>query len=70
MRLPFFLSWWAFSFPVAAFTAATLVYSRFVDSPWMTALAAFMLGLSTLLIIWLLLRTVVAVVRHEPQLVD
>jgi hypothetical protein len=29
-----------------------------------------MVAFSTALILWLLVRTVVAVVRHEPQLID
>lgn len=70
LRLPFYLSWWAFSFPVAAFTAACLVYSDFVPLPIIQGLAVFMVVFSTALILWLLVRTVVAVVRHEPQLID
>jgi tellurite resistance protein len=69
-RLPFYLSWWAFSFPVAAFAAATLLYSQFVPTPWMFVGAVFMSGLATVLIGWLFLRTIVAVVRNEEQLVD
>jgi len=69
IRLPFFLSWWAFSFPVAAFTTATLVYAQFVTTLWMFALAVFMAGFATLLIVWLFIRTVIAVARNEPHLV-
>lgn len=70
MRLPFYLSWWAFSFPVAAFTAACLVYSDFVSLPIIQGLAMLMVAFSTVFIIWLFVRTIVAVARQEPQLID
>jgi tellurite resistance protein len=70
VRLPFYLSWWAFSFPVAAFTTATLVYQSFVPTIWMQTLAVGLVAFSTVLITWLLVRTVVAIVRAEPQLID
>jgi Tellurite resistance protein and related permeases len=70
MRLPFYLSWWAFSFPVAAFTAACLVYSDFVSLPIIQGLAMLMVAFSTVLIVWLFVRTIVAVARQEPQLID
>lgn len=69
-RLPFYVSWWAFSFPSAAFTNAAIVYAQFEPSLFSQALAVGMVALVTLLIIWLLVRTVVAVVRNEPQLTD
>jgi len=68
--LPFYLSWWAFSFPVAAFTTATLVYAQFVPTGFMQALSVAMVTLSTALIIWLFIRTIVAILRNEEQLTD
>jgi tellurite resistance protein len=69
-RLPFYLSWWAFSFPVAAFATATLTYAQFVPTLLMKGFAAFMAAFATILIGWLLIRTLVAVFRQEHQLVD
>ncbi len=69
-RLPFYLSWWAFSFPTAAFTTASLVYAQFEPGPLIQGLAVVMVGVSTALIVWLLVRTVVAVARREPELTD
>lgn len=69
-RLPFYVSWWAFSFPVAAFTTACLVYAQFVPTLLMQTLAVFMVIVSSTLIPWLFVRTLVAVWRNEPQLVD
>jgi tellurite resistance protein len=70
IRLPFFLSWWAFSFPTAAFATATLVYAQFVPTVWAVGLSVVMVAFVSLLISWLFIRTVVAVVRNEPQLTD
>ncbi len=69
-RLPFYLSWWAFSFPTAAFTTASLVYAQFEPGPLTQGLAVVMVAVSTTLIMWLLVRTVVAVARREPELTD
>jgi len=70
LRLSFYVSWWAFSFPSAAFTNAALVYAQFESSAFNQALAVAMVAFSTLLILWLLIRTIVAVARNEPQLTD
>jgi tellurite resistance protein len=69
-RLPFYLSWWAFSFPTAAFAAACLAYSQFVPMMFVQGLAMAMVALATLLISWLLIRTIIAVARNEAQLTD
>jgi tellurite resistance protein len=69
-KLPFYLSWWAFSFPTAAFATATLVYAQFMPTLAMQAFAVFMLGFTTVLIVGLLIRTVIAVARAEPEFTD
>lgn len=61
VRLHYFISWWAYSFPLAAVTIATLIMFE------ITALLAFavigwtLLSLVTLVVIFLLYRTAVAV---------
>jgi tellurite resistance protein len=69
-RLDFYISWWAFSFPVAAFTMACLVYQSFVSLWLLKVLAVGMVGLVTILISWLFLRTLLAIWRREPQFVE
>jgi tellurite resistance protein len=44
-KLPFFLSWWAYSFPLAALTAATLAMAQSLGKP------AAMIGLSWTLLV-------------------
>ncbi|WVN41231.1 SLAC1 anion channel family protein [beta proteobacterium MWH-UniP1] len=70
VRLPFYLSWWALSFPTAAFTTATLVYAQFVPSAFVQGLSVVMVIFATALILWLFGRTLFAVARNEAQLTD
>ncbi len=56
-RLPFFLSWWAYSFPMAAMTIATFVMAVKTGAPFFASLAIVLLVLLTLLIILLLVKT-------------
>ncbi len=70
VRLQFYLSWWAFSFPIAAFTVACLVYQSFVPIWLVKVLAAGMVGFTSLLIGWLFLRTLLAIWRREPEFVE
>lgn len=64
-RLPFFVSWWACTFPLAAFTAATGAYASAVGGPVAPVAALALLGLTTLLVAWVALRTLVALARGE-----
>lgn len=64
-RLKFFLSWWAYSFPIAAITIATLVMAKETGLAFYTWLAAGLLGALSLLVLMLLVRTALAVVRRE-----
>lgn len=64
-RLKFFLSWWAYSFPIAAITIATLIMAKATGLALYTWLAAGLLAALTLLIGMLLARTALAVARRE-----
>lgn len=64
-RLKFFLSWWAYSFPVAAMTIATLIMAKTTGLALYTWLAGGLLTLLTLLVALLLVRTLIAVLRRE-----
>ncbi|MFZ9081713.1 MAG: SLAC1 anion channel family protein [Burkholderiaceae bacterium] len=69
-RIPFYMSWWAFSFPTAAFATACLIYQGFVPHPAMTALAGTAVVVTTVLVCWLVLRTLVAIIQKDPKLVE
>jgi tellurite resistance protein len=62
-RLPFFLSWWAYSFPLAALSASTTVMAGLVGGLPMRALAWALLVLVSALIVLLGGRTLSAMVR-------
>jgi len=64
-RLKFFLSWWAYSFPIAAITIATLLMARETGLAVYTWLGAGLLGVLSLVIAMLVWRTVLAVTRKE-----
>lgn len=64
-RLRFFLSWWAYSFPLAAITIASFAMHERTSAPEHLAIAAFLLAISAVVISGLVLRTGLAVVRGE-----
>lgn len=64
-RLPFFLSWWAYSFPLAAITIATLIMARDTGLAAYSWLGGGLLTLLTAVIAMLLGRTALAVARRE-----
>ena len=65
LSLRFFLSWWAYSFPVAAFTIASMVMYQQLPSRFLLVLSAFMLALLTLIIGVLAVNTLLAVKRGQ-----
>ncbi len=65
LKLPFALSWWAYSFPMAAITIATLGMYQLLGSPFFKWLGAALLVVLVVLIIGLLARTAVAISRRE-----
>jgi len=57
VRLPFFISWWAYSFPLAAFTIASMIMYEHTQALPMKLLSGVMLGLISSLIALLAWRT-------------
>jgi len=64
-RLQFFLSWWAYSFPAAAITIATLRMYNHTGHPVLHAAAWLFLVALNVLIVMLLVRTLRAAQRGE-----
>ncbi len=64
-RLKFFLSWWAYSFPIAAITIASLIMLKETGAGLYAWIAGLLLALLTTLIAMLLVRTGQAVLRRE-----
>lgn len=64
---PFRFAWWAVSFPLAASAIASLRFAQ-AEPGWVTEVIALgVVALATLVIIWLLVRTVWGVLRGEVQ---
>jgi tellurite resistance protein len=64
-RLPFAMSWWAYSFPVAGFTVAAALYGEKAAQPYATQLAVVCYAVLWALIILLVSRTLTAMLRNE-----
>ena len=69
-RLEFFLSWWAYSFPLAAMTIATLVMYEQLQLVFFKGLGILLLGLLTVLIAVLIGKTAQAVHRRAICIED
>lgn len=65
LRLPFALSFWALSFPLAALTIASFLYAEKVGAQSHVVIGAVLLAALVLLIAVLIGRTLVAIARHE-----
>ncbi|MEW6677110.1 MAG: SLAC1 anion channel family protein [Pseudomonadota bacterium] len=64
-KLKFFLSWWAYSFPLAAITLATFSLFQQSGNLFFARLASVLLGVTSVVILGLFLRTALAVSRRE-----
>lgn len=65
LRLPFAMSFWALSFPVAALTIATFLYAEIAQSDFHERLGTAFLALLAVLIVGLAGRTLLGIVRGE-----
>jgi tellurite resistance protein len=64
-RLKFFLSWWAYSFPLAAISIASMVMYELSGTDAYRWIGAGLLLLLTAIVALLLVRTGIAVVKHR-----
>lgn len=60
-KVPFFLSWWAYSFPMAAITIATWVMYENTKLPLLMILAVIFLAMLTCIVLYLLYKTSLAI---------
>jgi tellurite resistance protein len=64
-RLKFYLTWWAYSFPLAAITIASLVMLQHSNSLIYLRLSGLLLGVTSVVVSGLAVRTVIAISRKE-----
>jgi tellurite resistance protein len=65
VKIPFYLSWWAYSFPMAAITIATIVMASKTNMLFFQGLAYLLLIALGTLIAVLLFRTISAIVQRK-----
>jgi tellurite resistance protein len=65
LRLPFALSWWALSFPLAALSVASFVYGRAVGNAVHLGVGLVVLAALIVVVAGLLFRTALAISRDE-----
>jgi tellurite resistance protein len=65
VKLAFALPWWAYSFPMAAMTIATMVMLEKVGGGLFAVLAPVLLGMLLLLVLMLSVRTIGAMLRGQ-----
>lgn len=65
MKVRFYLSWWAYSFPLAAITVASLTVYGKLGGAVFQYIALALLGIVTAVIAGLFVRTLVAIARRE-----
>jgi tellurite resistance protein len=65
LRARFFLSAWAYSFPLAAMTIASLLMTHSVGGWLFEWLSMLLLGVLSLIVIALVARTLMGIARHE-----
>ena len=64
-RLEFFISWWAYSFPLAAISIATLLMSEVSGNPIFRWIGGGLVVILTAVVSLLIVRTLDAVFRHR-----
>jgi len=64
-KLQFFLSWWAYSFPMAAISIATMVMYQKTDNIIFSAMGIALLALLTLFISMLIVKTATAIMDKQ-----
>ena len=64
-RLPFAMSWWAYSFPLAAITIATWVYAGAISSGFHRGLGYVLFAILCTVLVILISRTAMAISRNE-----
>lgn len=65
LKIRFFISWWAFIFPLAAFTLSTIILYEHYRSAMLLAGSYIMLFVSTIMLLIVSYKTIVAISKKE-----
>lgn len=64
-KLPFALSWWALSFPLASLSIASFMFARIEHSPFHQTVGVIVLGVLIVVVLGLIFRTLKAMLAGE-----
>ncbi|MGV6818734.1 MAG: SLAC1 anion channel family protein [Thiotrichales bacterium] len=64
-KLQFFLSWWAYSFPLAAISIASMLMFEKSGNVLYQWIGGILLALLSVVVIYIVIRTIIAMARHE-----
>ena len=64
-KVPFFISWWAYTFPLDAVTLSTVLMYELTHFVFFKVLAGIFMGFTVLIILFVLIKTVQAVSRGQ-----
>ena len=70
LKINFYISWWAYSFPMAAMALATFLMSSLTHDPFINFIAWFQLVFLTIIIAVLIVKTLLAISRSEICIED
>jgi tellurite resistance protein len=70
MNLKFFISWWAFTFPLAAVTIASMVAFKITHTPTYEYFSYFFLFVTTLVVILVAIKTLQHMLKKEICVVE
>ncbi|MEF3191142.1 MAG: SLAC1 anion channel family protein [Campylobacterales bacterium] len=65
MGLKFFISWWAFTFPMDAVSIAFMVAYGITESPFYAVFGLVFLAVATLIILYVVWQTLIHIKKHE-----
>ena len=65
IKLPFFMSWWAYTFPLAAFTISIVLYYKMSNIGFFGNFALFSIIVTTIVILIVLVKTIISAMKGE-----
>ncbi|MEA1973773.1 MAG: SLAC1 anion channel family protein [Candidatus Cloacimonadota bacterium] len=64
-QIKFYFSWWAYSFPMAAFTTASILFYHKTNMVFLKYIAITGLSITSLLVGYLLIKTLISIIKGE-----
>lgn len=65
IKLKFFISWWAFTFPLAAITIATMLAYKMTNSLFYSILSYILVGVTTFVVLYVAYQTIIHMSKKE-----